>query len=106
MAYDKVNIVTNPDGTDTFRCSDCGHTQKYPGLERDSSCPKCKKHQKKGVALGFWTAKDTLSESKCYKCKQPVIEVPKEGHPNSKFWPLQKYDDEVLVVCDHGCVES
>ena len=58
--------------------------------------------------FGWWTTRKSFStqDQKCSKCKVDMEEVPKEGHPNSKYWELQQHKDEVLVACPKRCLEG
>jgi hypothetical protein len=35
-----------------------------------------------------------------------MIECPKENHPNSKYWGLQREEKEKLMVCPNDCSED
>lgn len=50
---------------------------------------------------GCWTG--LKSQSKCRLCGTLLETVPKQGHYNSRYWELQKHDEERLVCCLNGC---
>lgn len=105
----KVNLVTQKDRRgyyDTVRCTECGHTMKCYGLNRPEFCPKCetKKRPCKDI-WGGWSTRP-LSEIKCHFCLTPAIMTPKEGHPNSQYWKLQRTSEEYLFCCPLGCLED
>lgn len=107
--FDKVNLVTQPNGYDTWKCSGCGKKFERP-LGPPSICPNCKlpgssKDWDDIPIFGVWT-NDMSKWRYCDLCGWPMIVCPKEGHPNSKFWRLKRYDDEELIVCSRGCKEN
>ena len=54
---------------------------------------------------GAWITREHLGESSCSQCGALRAEVPKQGHPNSFYWALQRTQNEVLVYCPNGCLE-
>lgn len=107
--FAKINLVTNNDGSDTLRCDICGYKKKYYTLERPLRCPKCKDTGKKkerdridGDILGHWSS---MKDEVCNRCGAKMIVVPREGHPNSKYWAYEA-NGEALVACSRGCLES
>lgn len=105
MTWEKVNLVTQRDGSDLYRCSECSYEKKYFGFNRDRYCPKCGDGKPTAI-FGYWTSKEEKDRQPCNYCGSPVIECPKEGNPNSRFWELQRFDTETLVVCPRGCLED
>lgn len=101
MTWEKQNLVTLKDMSDVYKCSECGYKQKYFRLERSRDCPKCRPENIYG---GWYTFKD-IGKAKCYHCNYKLIEVPKEGHPNSKFLNLGRHG-EVLLACPKNCGEE
>ncbi len=57
---------------------------------------------------GCWSTQNLLKSSptRCRKCGSIMEPVPQEGHFNSKYWELQRLEDEVLVCCPEGCKEK
>ncbi len=106
MTWAKINLVTDKDGSDTLKCSECNYKKKYFGLARPPICPKCHGtgERKKTAIYGGWFNKGDQAE--CSFCNIDLIKCPKEGHPNSKYWPLKKSPEEVLLVCPNGCLED
>jgi hypothetical protein len=103
MGWSKLNLVTKKDrkGTyDEWGCSSCGYTQRYYTLNRASECPKCKPVDVEGC----WSLRSP-ERMVCRHCGVGMVECPKEGHPNSKYWNLRR-NDEVLYVCSVGCLEN
>ena len=102
MSWGKSNLVTLPDGSDLYKCSDCGHKQKYFGLDnRSIDCPKCRPED----IYGGWSHIDSLGKSKCQHCGRLMIEVTKD-HPNAKYLYLKRITDEILLVCPKDCGEK
>jgi len=54
---------------------------------------------------GYWATSSKYLGS-CAKCGKKMILCPREGHPNSKFWELERDDGCVLVVCPNNCLED
>ena len=104
--FNKVNLVTNADGSDLLKCSLCGYKKKYFGLERPGKCPKCNDGLDVDgqTVYGCWASPVTAHH--CRWCKQEMIICPKEGHPNSKFWLLAQGNKQELFVCSNGCHED
>lgn len=44
--------------------------------------------------------------TRCRACGEKLIEVPKEGHYNSKYWKLKKDDRCLLLCCPNNCSEE
>ena len=53
--------------------------------------------------FGCWSIKE---KGVCIYCNTWLIECPKEGHPNSKYWSRQRTKDESLRVCPNNCTED
>jgi len=105
MTWEKKNLVTRKDSQglyDEYRCSICNLKKRYYTFKIDGECPRCKKKNKKQDIFGFWTSR---KDSKCVHCQEFLILCPKEGHPNSKYWSLQRNDGAELFVCPNGCLE-
>jgi len=61
--------------------------------------------EKKQVQIyGCWGIPNHPHE--CEVCGSELIECPREGHPNSKFWKLEREDGLVLLVCPNNCPEK
>lgn len=54
--------------------------------------------------VGWWSNDKSKPPANCPKCGAPGIIVPKRGHPNSRFWDLQRHDNEQLECCKNGCL--
>ena len=107
----KKNLMTLQDRTglyDIWKCDKCGHEKKFYGLVRSSVCPKCSDGKSATPIYGGWSSRDCFftSDRRCPFCKENTIETPKEGHPNSKYWNLQRTADELLFCCPNGCLED
>jgi len=63
-----------------------------------------KSEKKTDQILGWWVSKNHIND--CAKCGDKMVECPREGHPNSKFWELEQDDGMVLVVCPNNCLED
>ena len=97
----KKNLMTLKDSKgcyDLLECEECGYQIKWYKLERPRKClnPKCKTNQLKPNICGGWA--DTKASFDfygrfCHYCNSKAIEVPKEGHPNSKYWSLKRTPD-------------
>lgn len=107
MSWGKVNLVTRPDMSDLYRCSDCGYQKAYKTLIRDAICPKCGGSRKrtKTNLWGYWTEGDT-EPLPCNHCNQKAIVCPKQGNRNSYLWKLKRRRNEKLMVCPNGCLEN
>lgn len=107
MTWGKVNLVTNADGSDLYKCALCKYKKKYYGLARSPQCPKCQGTGKRNRVdiFGYWSS-NTGSKQLCLYCKSKTIVCPKENHPNSILWRLQRTKDEALFVCPNGCYEN
>lgn len=108
MTWGKQNLVTLIDGSDIYKCSDCGVKIKYFGLEgRPTKCPECHGTGKRDtiVIFGGWL-KTCMYLGYCSFCGMRLVKCPKKGHPNSHFWYLKKFPDEFLAVCPMGCLED
>lgn len=120
--FRKVNLVTQPNMMDTWKCQECGHRLVSP-MGPPRICPDCKVHchldSDESAALhydefklesetveGCWSIRDHIGKVKCSKCGVVLIEVPKSGHPNSSYWKLQRHVREVLLCCSNGCLEN
>lgn len=97
MVWDKINLVTQEDGSDVWKCSECNFKKKYFGVERENECPKCKKTD----IYGGWMIKP----SKCNWCNTILIKCPKD-HPNAKYLNLKRYPNEDLYICPNNCLED
>jgi len=53
---------------------------------------------------GGWTCRDC--PARCRKCGSILIECPREGHLNSKFWIHEREDGLILKVCPNNCLEK
>ena len=110
MNWGKVNLVTVSDKAgmyDLLKCKDCGFQKKYYGFQRPGRCPKCKNVASEGKnIIGCWTHKSRFGISDCPICGAILILTPKEGHRNSKYWNLQRDDDELLLCCPNNCTEK
>lgn len=74
MTWRKKNLVTNSDGSDTYLCTECGHTQKYKVLGSvPAFCPKC---SSKNAVFGGWSD----APGKCSWCNEKLVLCPREGH--------------------------
>ena len=108
--WGKVNLVTISDKTglyDLYKCEDCGYKEKCYGFQRSRKCPKCKNVISEGRdIIGSWAHISNVGKSSCPKCDAIMVEVPKEGHPNSKYLNLKRCGDEVLVSCPNNCLED
>ena len=103
MSWNKINLVTKKDKTgmyDEYKCDECGFKQKIYGLNRTARCPKCSKNKD---VYGCWSVRN---DCVCDHCKRLFVVCPRKGHPNSKYWDLQRTEDEKLWVCPHGCLED
>jgi hypothetical protein len=102
--WNKINLITKKDKRgmyDEWGCSDCGFKNKYYGIGTiPPYCPEC---VKKDVVYGTW---GVLNKSTCDHCSSLLVICPKENHPNSKFWYLQRIVNEKLLVCPNGCSED
>lgn len=58
---------------------------------------------KEKIINGCWGILDY--PHKCAKCGSVLIECPREGHPNSRFWELEKEDGQILKICPQNCLE-
>ena len=87
MSWNKKNLVSNKDLSDTWECTECGFTANYKLGQRPVECPECLKKK----PMGWWTR----SASDCSICGAKGKLVPKEGHALSEFWQLQRDDKEV-----------
>lgn len=106
MSWSKVNLVTQKDSKgmyDLYRCSKCGHQKKYYSFVIDGWCPKCHQKEKENEIYGCWSHINRTSY--CLHCGDQLIVCPKEGHLNSGYWRLQRYEDEQLLVCPNNCPE-
>jgi len=104
VSWTKQNLATKRDNKglyDEYKCSECGFKKRYYTLQIDSRCPKCVK--KEETIYGLWTKRQG---SKCHYCKSLLILCPKDGHPNSKYWNLQRTEKEKLLVCPRGCLKD
>ena len=54
--------------------------------------------------LGCWSSPER--QFACPKCGGVMVECPREGHPNSKFWVHEQDDGLVLFVCSNNCPED
>lgn len=54
-----------------------------------------------GQIRGCWSS----VVPKCMGCKTAMVVCPREGHPNSHFWVLERNDGMTLYVCPNGCPE-
>lgn len=53
---------------------------------------------------GCWS---TLKHGTCCRaCGEKLIQVPKEGHYNTKYWKFQKDDGLILLCCPNNCSEE
>jgi len=100
MSWNKVNLITLPDGSDKYKCSKCGFTKSYRGFRRDSCCPKCREVP----IFGAWISLD--QKFNCSYCSAELVICPREGHPNSEFWRHEQDDGTLLFVCPNGCLED
>ena len=113
MSLRKVNMVTKKDMTDLWQCTECG--KKYVSRHLGDRPVECnsKKCNPNRMPLKPKVSKDTVygcwgcqkSESICGHCNAKLIIVPRDGHPNSKFWALERDDGMVLKCCPAGCLE-
>lgn len=105
MSWDKINLVTQSDRKglyDLYKCSNCGYKEKVYGLNRKIFCPKC---QKKEIDIyGVWGS--FIKNHYCNFCKEKLIICPKENHPSSKYWALQRTENEKLFICPNNCLED
>lgn len=115
---EKKNLVTLPDGCDVFTCVNCGKDIHVGGLQRDRhmagpcyvyDTAKAQKivdeanAAKSGVIEGCWGLRKV--ESHCSHCNAVMVECPKKGHPNSKYWHLGEGGATILKVCPNNCPE-
>lgn len=98
MAWNKKNLASNKDMTDTWGCDICGFQNNYHIGQRPIECPKCDKKR----PAGWWSRR---KGSECI-CGTKGKLVPKEGHPNSEYWRLQREDEELLYYCPAGCLDG
>jgi hypothetical protein len=106
----KKNLVTLSDRTglyDIMKCDQCGYEVKCYGLSRPGSCPRCHAGEPEPI-WGGWTRRGVFKKGEhvCPHCGEQAIEVPKEGHPSSRYWVMAHYDDEVLYCCPNDCLET
>lgn len=78
-----------------FECSDDDGES-----EEDSTKPKIDST----TIEGCWSS--PLGNPTCSKCGSKMTQVPREGHPNSHYWRLEKADGMLLVACSKMCLES
>ena len=50
---------------------------------------------------GCWS--DNKITSHCRLCGKRFVQVPKEGHYNSRYWKLKRDDGQILVCCPNNC---
>jgi len=62
-----------------------------------------KKKQKSKTISGCWGICDY--PHKCEECGSVLVQCPREGHPNSGFWELEREDGLVLKICPNNCLE-
>jgi len=94
----KVNLVSEKDGKDTWKCEFCGKKVRAV-FNRPMFCV-C---EREGTILDAWCSpKHVLS---CPCCDTQYVEVPQEGHPNSKYWRLKRSDGCLLYACPNGQVD-
>lgn len=104
MTWQKQNLVTQKDSEgyyDEYRCSACGFKKRYYSFVRETICPKCSTRTN---IMGCWH--QGKLPSVCPYCNSEMVECPKQGHPNSQFWNLQRGDYEKLMICPKGCSED
>ncbi len=108
MAWDKMNLSTQTRG-DKIRCTNCGYSRWWKPLKRPDRCPECKcpddkksigkavfDKRYKGKMLGCWSG----NAGTCAQCHKPMQETPREGHPNSPYWSLERDDGLKLYNCN------
>lgn len=118
---EKKNLVTLQDnrGTyDKFVCINCNKEFRMYSLVRSERQPgHCYVSQAKydevmerratqsaGTVTGAWIS--PTADHKCSKCDAAMVECPREGHPNSKYWDLERGDGMKLFVCSNNCPED
>lgn len=110
MTWRKKNLVTLPDGSDEYQCSECGFKKKYYSLFREGRCPKCVQNKDSDV-FGAWTSLKHnptcvyYKSISCVYCKSILVACPQD-HPNSKYLYLKQDDGLDLYVCPNGCLED
>ena len=62
--------------------------------------------EKETLVVGAWNFVPYFYENgaKCPVCNGPMVETPRNGHINSKYWKLEN-NGEVLTHCSNGCLE-
>ena len=98
VRFEKLNLVTTDKG-DHLQCPK-GHKFWWQPIVRPNNCPKCQKKLKKttkDVMSGCWSGGEA---SPCETCGETQILVPREGHPNSKYWDLEQDDGMKLYACE------
>ena len=112
----KENLVTlqDHDGTfDRFRCINCDkefrmrHMARpkkiyepcYVSQAKFDEVMERRKAEVSGEVYGCWSS----SARKCNSCGEEMVLCPREGHPNSKFWKLERDDGTRLFVCPNNC---
>jgi hypothetical protein len=92
--WGKVNLVSHKDGTDTYKCSECGFSRKYR-LNRPGDCPECTKRELANLSLSWWS----LGTDSICSCGRKAIIVPRESHPLSSYWRYER-PGENLFYCE------
>ncbi|MCK5138525.1 MAG: hypothetical protein KAQ85_01675 [Thermodesulfovibrionia bacterium] len=101
MTWSKVNLVTLEDGSDVWKCSECGFKKKYFGLARGRECPKCKP----AMIVGGWFPLGVKLNKSCPICGDDMIDVPRTGHESSEYWALEQ-EGQKLMCCPNDCREG
>ncbi len=117
----KKNLVTKSDknGTyDEYPCKNCDEVLKFYGINRSSTHPGpclvskdraieiqvAEKKDHNSVVIGGWFTEEC--NHTCPKCDSVMILCPRDGHPNSKYWSLDRNDGHALHVCPKYCPEE
>ncbi len=101
MTWEKINLVTKRDGSDEYKCSECGFKKKYYSLRREGECPKCKP----AMTVGGWVPLGVKMKNDCPICGDDMINVPRKGHSLSQYWSLEQ-EGQKLMCCPNDCKEG
>jgi len=118
LSLTKTNLMCDETGRDTYICENCGKGVKLVWPMRtvagDCAVPldqyeaaksrleEGKRRKRvKGETVGCWGA--IGHPGTCHKCGAPLVDCPREGHPNSRYWALERDDGMTLYVCPNDC---